>query len=154
MRSSPSAARPPIQTLSPSKPRPFRRTQVYAKSAAAPPSSAAGAAPPHSAAAAVAGDVLRPYKEALLGVRARLAGLPHPHAWPVQRVYEGDRAVLLVRQYLHANLAQRISTRPFLTLIEKVRRRRRCGDDGDGDGANVRGRRGPMKCCDDQEEGS
>lgn len=69
------------------------------------------------------GDALdvRPYKERLLDVRSRLAGLPYPHAWPAQRIYESDRAVFLVRQYLAANLAQRISTRPFLTLIEKVR---------------------------------
>ncbi|KAL4452504.1 hypothetical protein ABPG75_008166 [Micractinium tetrahymenae] len=62
---------------------------------------------------------VRPYKERLLDVRSRLAGLPYPHAWPAQRIYESDRAVFLVRQYLAANLAQRISTRPFLTLIEK-----------------------------------
>lgn len=63
---------------------------------------------------------VRPYKERLLDVRSRLAGLPYPHAWPAQRIYESDRAVFLVRQYLAANLAQRISTRPFLTLVEKV----------------------------------
>lgn len=65
---------------------------------------------------------VRPYKERLLEVRARLAGLEHPHVWPVQRIYESDRAVFLVRQFMHANLAQRVTTRPFLTLIEKVRR--------------------------------
>ena len=37
-----------------------------------------------------------------------------------QRVVETERGVFLLRQYLHANLAQRVSTRPFLTLIEKV----------------------------------
>lgn len=63
---------------------------------------------------------LRAYKERLLEGRSRLAGLPYPHAWPVQRIYESERAVFLVRQFLHANLAQRVSTRPFLTLIEKV----------------------------------
>ena len=66
---------------------------------------------------------VRPYKERLLEVRARLAGLDHPHVWPVQRIYETDRAVFLVRQFMHANLAQRVTTRPFLTLIEKVRSR-------------------------------
>lgn len=65
---------------------------------------------------------LRPYRERLLGMRGALAGLDDSHAWPVQRVYESERAAFLVRQYLHANLAQRITTRPFLTLIEKVRR--------------------------------
>ncbi|EFN54741.1 hypothetical protein CHLNCDRAFT_134632 [Chlorella variabilis] len=62
---------------------------------------------------------LRPYRERLLGMRGALAGLDDSHAWPVQRVYESERAAFLVRQYLHANLAQRITTRPFLTLIEK-----------------------------------
>lgn len=37
-----------------------------------------------------------------------------------QRVVETERGVFLLRQFLHANLAQRVSTRPFLTLIEKV----------------------------------
>lgn len=63
---------------------------------------------------------LRPYRERLLGVRSALSGLDYPHTWAVQRVYESERAAFLVRQYLHANLAQRITTRPFLTLIEKV----------------------------------
>ncbi|KAI3438322.1 hypothetical protein D9Q98_000756 [Chlorella vulgaris] len=62
---------------------------------------------------------LRPYRERLLGVRSALSGLDYPHTWAVQRVYESERAAFLVRQYLHANLAQRITTRPFLTLIEK-----------------------------------
>ena len=64
---------------------------------------------------------LRPYRERLLAQHSALATLEHPHAWPVQRVYESERAAFLVRQYLHANLAQRITTRPFLTLVEKVR---------------------------------
>lgn len=47
--------------------------------------------------------------------------IDYPHVLPMQRIYESDRSVFLVRQYLFANLAQRISTRPFLTAIEKVR---------------------------------
>ena len=83
------------------------------------------------------GDPLdvRPYKERVLEVRNALAGLPYPHVWPVQRLYETERAVLLVRQFLAANLAQRISTRPFLTLVEKVGAARRAGRE--------RGRTGP-----------
>jgi hypothetical protein len=63
---------------------------------------------------------LRPYRERLLAMGAALASVEHPHAWPVQRVYESERAAFLLRQYMHANLAQRITTRPFLTLVEKV----------------------------------
>lgn len=137
------------------------------------------------------GPDVRPYKERLAELRAKLAGLDYPHAWPaqvgcclhsrqemelrvaacgawsglylgpwmlcarqprtkagrlqrptllacccklhtaltalllptahaLQRVAETERGVFLLRQYLHANLAQRVSTRPFLTLIEKV----------------------------------
>lgn len=64
---------------------------------------------------------IRPYRERLADVRTRLAGLEAPHVWPSQRVVETERAACLLRQYLAANLAQRISSRPFLTLIEKVR---------------------------------
>lgn len=64
---------------------------------------------------------LRPYRERLQGIRAALAGVEH--CWPAQRLVETDRAAFLLRQYLHANLAQRVSSRPFLTLIEKVRER-------------------------------
>lgn len=65
------------------------------------------------------GPDVRPYKERLAELRAKLAGLDYPHAWPAQRVVETERGVFLLRQFLHANLAQRVSTRPFLTLIEK-----------------------------------
>lgn len=63
---------------------------------------------------------LRPYRDRLLAMGGALAGVEHPHVWPVQRVYESERAAFLLRQYQHANLAQRITTRPFLTLVEKV----------------------------------
>ena len=63
---------------------------------------------------------LRPYEDRLLAIRAALAGVAYPHAWPAQRVYQSDRAVHLVRQYLFANLGHRVSTRPFLTVAEKA----------------------------------
>ncbi|OBZ87474.1 putative serine/threonine-protein kinase VPS15 [Choanephora cucurbitarum] len=42
-----------------------------------------------------------------------------PNAFYFQRVMEDDRATYLVRQYLYSSLYDRISTRPFLTMIEK-----------------------------------
>ncbi|ORE14905.1 kinase-like protein [Rhizopus microsporus] len=41
------------------------------------------------------------------------------NAFSFQRILETDRAAYLVRQYLYSNLYDRISTRPFLTTIEK-----------------------------------
>ena len=70
------------------------------------------------------GPELRPYRERLADLRGRLAGLRHPHAWPAQRVVETERAALLLRQYLASSLAARVTSRPFLTLAEKARRRR------------------------------
>ncbi|KAI8641016.1 hypothetical protein BD408DRAFT_389715 [Parasitella parasitica] len=42
-----------------------------------------------------------------------------PNAFYFQRVMETDRASYLVRPYLYSSLYDRISTRPFLTTIEK-----------------------------------
>ncbi|KAI9279542.1 hypothetical protein BY458DRAFT_584681 [Sporodiniella umbellata] len=42
-----------------------------------------------------------------------------PNAFCFQRVLETEKAAYLVRQYLYSNLYDRISTRPFLTTIEK-----------------------------------
>ncbi|KAI7899371.1 uncharacterized protein BX663DRAFT_555007 [Cokeromyces recurvatus] len=42
-----------------------------------------------------------------------------PNAFYFQRVLETDRATYLVRQYLYSSLYDRISIRPFLTIIEK-----------------------------------
>ena len=58
--------------------------------------------------------------------------MAHPHVWPAHRVYRSERAVFLVRQFMAANLAQRTTTRPFLTHIEKV---------GEGCGRREEGRR-------------
>ncbi|KAG1450049.1 hypothetical protein G6F46_010280 [Rhizopus delemar] len=41
------------------------------------------------------------------------------NAFSFQRILETDKAAYLVRQYLYSNLYDRISTRPFLTIIEK-----------------------------------
>lgn len=59
---------------------------------------------PHSAAAA----------------RSQLLGVDMPHVWPFQLLVETRTAGYLVRQYLCANLYDRLSTRPFLSSVEKV----------------------------------
>ncbi|KAI8142350.1 hypothetical protein BJV82DRAFT_614613 [Fennellomyces sp. T-0311] len=42
-----------------------------------------------------------------------------PNAFSCQRILETEKAAYIVRQYLYSSLYDRISTRPFLTLIEK-----------------------------------
>jgi len=64
------------------------------------------------------GDVQR-YEDALIRIRTALSPIPCPHVWPTQRLYHSDRAIHLVRQYLWSSLAQRITSRPFLTTAEK-----------------------------------
>jgi len=59
------------------------------------------------------------YEDALIQIRTALAPIPSPHVWPTQRLYQSDRAVHLVRQYLWSSLSQRITSRPFLSLAEK-----------------------------------
>ena len=61
------------------------------------------------------------HERELQHVRRKLLTPPpkHLHAWPFQRELETDRAVYLIRQYAHSTLYDRVSTRPFLTLIEK-----------------------------------
>ncbi|KAI9313626.1 hypothetical protein BX666DRAFT_1978506 [Dichotomocladium elegans] len=41
------------------------------------------------------------------------------NTFPFQRILETDKAAYLVRQYFYSSLYDRVSTRPFLTLIEK-----------------------------------
>ena len=67
---------------------------------------------------AAAADV-RQYEDRVLAIRSALAAVPDPHVWPTQRIYQTDKAVHLVRQYLASNLAARISSRPFLTPPDK-----------------------------------
>lgn len=62
---------------------------------------------------------IRKYEDALIHIRSALSAIQHPHVWPVQRVYNSDNAVHLVRQYIWSSLSQRITSRPFLTLAEK-----------------------------------
>ena len=58
--------------------------------------------------------------------RGRLAGITGSHVWPVQLFEQGERAAFLVRQHLIGNLYTRISTRPFLSHVEKVRSSLHC----------------------------
>ncbi|KAK9768736.1 Serine/threonine-protein kinase, variant 2 [Basidiobolus ranarum] len=60
---------------------------------------------------------LDPYISQLRAERDRL--LEIPNAFPYQRILETETAVYLIRQYFFSNLYDRISTRPFLDLIEK-----------------------------------
>ena len=64
-------------------------------------------------------DVQR-YEDALIRLRTALSAVPSPHVWPTQRVYQSDTAIHLVRQFLWSSLAQRTTSRPFLTPAEKA----------------------------------
>lgn len=64
-------------------------------------------------------DSVNQYEDALLAIRSALSNVASPHVWPIQRVYQSDRAVHLVRQYFSSTLASRMSSRPFLTHAEK-----------------------------------
>lgn len=55
--------------------------------------------------------------------RKRLSGQLSPgesHVWPFQRFIQTDKAVYLLRQHIFSNLHDRLSTRPFLSDMEKV----------------------------------
>ncbi len=54
--------------------------------------------------------------------RNALLGVPCPHVWPMQVWWETPNAGYMMRQHFAANLYERLSTRPFLTALEKVRR--------------------------------
>ncbi|KAI8827076.1 uncharacterized protein EV422DRAFT_549569 [Fimicolochytrium jonesii] len=60
---------------------------------------------------------LRDYVQTIKGERDLL--LDVPNAFPYQRIMETERAAYLIRQHLYSNLYDRISTRPFLSMIEK-----------------------------------
>lgn len=88
---------------------------------------------------------LRDYERRLFHIKETFRALDHPHVWPFQVIshfpipiwfpsefilinnpllilqfwQETDKAAYLVRQYLFNNLHDRLSTRPFLSLIEK-----------------------------------
>ncbi|KAL3535683.1 hypothetical protein ACH5RR_004144 [Cinchona calisaya] len=62
---------------------------------------------------------LRDYERRLSQIRDVFTGLEHPHVWPFQFWLETDKAAYLLRQYFFNNLHDRLSTRPFLSLVEK-----------------------------------
>lgn len=57
------------------------------------------------------------------GARERLSGLACPHVLPFQAFLESDKAAYLLRPHVFADLYHRLSTRPFLSAIEKARSR-------------------------------
>ncbi|XP_012944552.1 phosphoinositide 3-kinase regulatory subunit 4 [Aplysia californica] len=60
---------------------------------------------------------LKEHQEKLDAIYKSLNGLPN--CLPFQKHVKLDRAAILIRQYVKYNLYDRLSTRPFLTLIEK-----------------------------------
>lgn len=62
---------------------------------------------------------LRDYERRLFQIREIFRGLEHPHCWPFQFWLETDKAAYLLRQYFLNNLHDRLSTRPFLSIVEK-----------------------------------
>ncbi|KAF6164233.1 hypothetical protein GIB67_010203 [Kingdonia uniflora] len=62
---------------------------------------------------------LKEYERRLFQIREIFRALQHPHVWPFQYWLETDKAAYLVRQYFFNNLHDRLSTRPFLSHIEK-----------------------------------
>ncbi|KAJ8768798.1 hypothetical protein K2173_023702 [Erythroxylum novogranatense] len=62
---------------------------------------------------------LREYERRLEHIKETFRALDHPHVWPFQFWQETDKAAYLLRQYFFNNLHDRLSTRPFLSLVEK-----------------------------------
>ncbi|CAH9103061.1 unnamed protein product [Cuscuta epithymum] len=62
---------------------------------------------------------LREHERRLSQISEIFGGIDHPHVWPFQLWVETDKAAYLLRQYFFNNLHDRLSTRPFLSLIEK-----------------------------------
>ncbi|XVF34935.1 hypothetical protein REPUB_Repub18cG0101100 [Reevesia pubescens] len=62
---------------------------------------------------------LREYERRLAHIKETFRSLDHPHVWPFQFWQETDKAAYLLRQYFFNNLHDRLSTRPFLSLVEK-----------------------------------
>ncbi|CAL9227315.1 unnamed protein product [Arabidopsis halleri] len=62
---------------------------------------------------------LREHERRLVKIKDVFLSLEHPHVWPFQFWQETDKAAYLVRQYFYSNLHDRLSTRPFLNLVEK-----------------------------------
>ena len=53
--------------------------------------------------------------------RSQLSEIPCSHVWPFQQWQDSDKASYLLRQHVYSNLHHRLSTRPFLSSVEKVR---------------------------------
>ncbi|KAL9242324.1 hypothetical protein vseg_016337 [Gypsophila vaccaria] len=62
---------------------------------------------------------LRDHEKRLSFIRDTFRNIEHPHVWPFQCWLETDKAAYLLRQYFFNNLHDRLSTRPFLSLVEK-----------------------------------
>eukprot|EP00268_Persea_americana_P045799 TRINITY_DN4692_c0_g1_i1.p1 TRINITY_DN4692_c0_g1~~TRINITY_DN4692_c0_g1_i1.p1 ORF type:complete len:1544 (+),score=279.50 TRINITY_DN4692_c0_g1_i1:480-5111(+) len=62
---------------------------------------------------------LKDYERRLFEIREIFRDVQHSHVWPFQYWLETDKAAYLLRQYFFSNLHDRLSTRPFLSLIEK-----------------------------------
>jgi len=55
------------------------------------------------------------------GTRERLSGLACPHVLPFLDFMQSDKAAYLLRPYAFSDLYHRLSTRPFLSAVEKAR---------------------------------
>ncbi|XP_024959351.1 serine/threonine-protein kinase VPS15-like isoform X1 [Cynara cardunculus var. scolymus] len=62
---------------------------------------------------------LRDYERRLTQIREIFSRIENPHVWSFQFWLETDKAAYLLRQYFFNNLHDRLSTRPFLSLVEK-----------------------------------
>ncbi|XP_059431883.1 serine/threonine-protein kinase VPS15 isoform X2 [Corylus avellana] len=62
---------------------------------------------------------LREYERRLFQIKEIFRSLDNPHVWPFQFWQETDKAAYLLRQYFFNNLHDRLSTRPFLSPVEK-----------------------------------
>ncbi|GIL95346.1 hypothetical protein Vretimale_1391, partial [Volvox reticuliferus] len=62
---------------------------------------------------------LEPYKQQLAAIRSALSCSSCQHAWPWQVWLESQYVGYLVRQHLAQNLYDRLSTRPFMSKLEK-----------------------------------
>lgn len=62
---------------------------------------------------------LSEYERRLSQIKDIFSAIEHPHVWPFQFWQETDKAAYLLRQYFFHNLHDRLSTRPFLSFVEK-----------------------------------
>jgi phosphoinositide-3-kinase regulatory subunit 4 len=65
------------------------------------------------------GGTLEKYAEKLKEIRNAVSIFHHPNILPFQIFMETEKAGFMIRQYFYNNLHDRISTRPFLTPVEK-----------------------------------